>query len=1152
MYRRARCCRKGPIARREISRRPQIESMEERRLMSLITVTGTGDAINATDGVVTLREAITAANSNKNISDVVGVGAYGNDTIDFNIPGTGVHTIRPTSALPTITDPLTIDGYSQPGSAPNTNPVGQGLNGKLLIEIDGENAGDVRFGMIIVEAGNCTVRGLVINRTQGVKIGIDSYGPTIGNNLIEGNYIGTDATGTQQFAPDSDVSTGIVVQTQGNTIGGTTPAARNLISGNAGYGISDNVGSISNIDSRVQGNLIGTDATGTRALGNGGGGVAAAVFGPNMGRIIVGGPEAGAGNLISGNGGVGVSSQNGVVQGNFIGTDVTGKLSIGNSVGVRATGNVLVAQNTIAFNTAAGVAFTDINGVATTGNLITQNSIFSNFGPGIGISSYLNDSPDADGIQNYPTLASVMPSGAGTRVQGTLASKPNSHERLEFFASTERVEDAHDVSNYTMPGTFAEGRTYLGTVDVTTGANGMASFTASLPALPAGAPYVTATATDITDDGSGPRNNTSPFSAVVVLGGPSFVVTNTNDNGLGSLREAIFNANLTAGAQTITFAIPANDPRHFYYRNDLAVGQVSLADIAVTSAMSDAAIADIDPDWPSSWYSIALDHSLPKIFDTTVIDGYSQPGSAPNTLTALGALNTVLKIEIDGAAAPGNGLNLGFFNQSIDAGNSRIDGLAINRFSGDGIDVSTLNGGVVIAGSFIGTDVSGTIDLGNRGSGVYLSFEDNTTIGGAAAGDSNLISGNDTDGIELLEPLGATITGNVFGADRNLVYSIPSTGPAVLFTATPRNGAAAPNARTASIGSLRMAAQIQEPPVNFVNRNYFIGLARSQYVEQIVQKFGEESRKTAEVTFDALSTAINERAAEGAGLVGKLGIQPQDTGEFAMIDIGDDGVTPNDPGDADIGANGPQNYPVLTSATTAAATTVTGTLNSVSNTSFRIELYSNSLGPNYRAGEQSLGTVNVTTDAHGNASFTFPSPVQVPVGQFITALATRLAAGTLAPIETSEFSAGIAVTNATAPPLDTVGPTISNLLAPSQKTKGTPLVLTFSEDLDPARAALVANYRLVTAGRDKKFGTKDDKIIVLRSATYNVATRSVTLLPRKKLAAAVKYRLTVNGTSASGVEDRAGNLLDGDHDGRVSGNYVAIFKLARPKGPHRP
>ena len=69
--------------------------------------------------------------------------------------------------------------------------------------------------------------------------------------------------------------------------------------------------------------------------------------------------------------------------------------------------------------------------------------------------------------------------------------------------------------------------------------------------------------------------------------------------------------------------------------------------------------------------------------------------------------------------------------------------------------------------------------------------------------------------------------------------------------------------------------------------------------------------------------------------------------------------------------------------------------------------------------------------------------------------------------------------------------------------------------------------------------------------TYNVATRSVTLLPRKKLAAAVKYSLTVNGTSASGIEDSAGNLLDGNRDGRVSGNYAVIFKLTRPKGRRR-
>jgi hypothetical protein len=115
-----------------------------------------------------------------------------------------------------------------------------------------------------------------------------------------------------------------------------------------------------------------------------------------------------------------------------------------------------------------------------------------------------------------------------------------------------------------------------------------------------------------------------------------------------------------------------------------------------------------------------------------------------------------------------------------------------------------------------------------------------------------------------------------------------------------------------------------------------------------------------------------------------------------VIDIGDDGVTPNDAGDLD----GIQNYPVLASAATVdGQTTIQGSLNSLANTSFQLEFYSNLAlvqsggGP----GEQSLGLLTVTTDAQGNASFTFHSPVPVPVGRFITALATRLQAGASRP-----------------------------------------------------------------------------------------------------------------------------------------------------------
>src|SRR5580698_8773274 len=175
--------------KRQSAYRPRIESLEDRLLMALITVTGTGDAISATDGVVTLREAITAENSHKNISDVVAKGAYGtDDTIAFDIPGPGVHTIAPTSPLPVITDPLTMDGYTQPGSAPNTNPVGQGLNATLLIELVGTGAGAAAAGLNLgAGSAGSKIDGLAINQFSGDGILVASNG-----NTVVGNFVGTD------------------------------------------------------------------------------------------------------------------------------------------------------------------------------------------------------------------------------------------------------------------------------------------------------------------------------------------------------------------------------------------------------------------------------------------------------------------------------------------------------------------------------------------------------------------------------------------------------------------------------------------------------------------------------------------------------------------------------------------------------------------------------------------------------------------------------------------------------------------------------------------------------------------------------------------------------------------------------------------------
>jgi hypothetical protein len=138
---------------------------------------------------------------------------------------------------------------------------------------------------------------------------------------------------------------------------------------------------------------------------------------------------------------------------------------------------------------------------------------------------------------------------------------------------------------------------------------------------------------------------------------------------------------------------------------------------------------------------------------------------------------------------------------------------------------------------------------------------------------------------------------------------------------------------------------------------------------------------------------------------------------FLAIDLLGDGVTPNDVGDMDDGPNGLQNYPGLTAAVTVGATVISGMLNSLPGTKFMIELFSNTVGPNFRAGEDFLGALVVSTDFNGNAAFDFTPAAAVPVGQFVTATATRLD-DELHPIATSEFSAAIRVTAAVPAPGD--------------------------------------------------------------------------------------------------------------------------------------
>jgi CSLREA domain-containing protein len=152
----------------------------------------------------------------------------GQDTISFNIPGSGAHTIASASALPVVTDPVIIDGYTQPGSTPNNNPLGQPSNAVLKVELNGVNAGLAVDGIVIVSGGS-TVRGLVINRFGGNGIVLR----TAGSNVIEGNFIGADVSGATSLG---NVGHGVAIDgSADNRVG--APLG-NLLRGNGRAGVA--------------------------------------------------------------------------------------------------------------------------------------------------------------------------------------------------------------------------------------------------------------------------------------------------------------------------------------------------------------------------------------------------------------------------------------------------------------------------------------------------------------------------------------------------------------------------------------------------------------------------------------------------------------------------------------------------------------------------------------------------------------------------------------------------------------------------------------------------------------------------------------------------------------------------------------------------
>lgn len=472
-----------------------------------IPVTNTNDT-----GAGSLRQAIMTANGTVNVPDV----------INFNISGAGPFTITPATPLPTVTDPVTIDGYTQSGSSANTLTVGDDAVLKIVV-----------VDRLVIDTSNSVVRGLSIRQIQ---LGT-APGPR-GSNVVEGCFVGLDASGSNTLA---SAGSGVFVQTPRNRIGGTSPGLRNVISGQGTTGMEIFEAFATN--NIVQGNYIGTDRNGTTAIPNTD---RAVVINMAASSNTIGGAVAGAGNLISGNlnRGITLDGANNVVQGNRIGTDATGVNPLGNArTGVeiggpnnRVGGTNSGAGNIIAFNGVDGGGVFTTNGVdvsaAATGFSVSGNSIFQNAGLGIDLNADKLVTP------GFPVLTQVSNIITATLIRGT--HTPSTTSRFEFFSSP-----APDPSG------FGEGKDYLGATNVTTDAGG--NFTINWPTPLAPGLFVTVTANGVTEF--------SQARMVTAPGGPNSWTNSIGGKWEGgtnwSLRMAPYQGNsiiliTNAGSKTVT------------------------------------------------------------------------------------------------------------------------------------------------------------------------------------------------------------------------------------------------------------------------------------------------------------------------------------------------------------------------------------------------------------------------------------------------------------------------------------------------------------------------------------------------------------------------------------------------------------------------
>jgi len=1036
--------RRAKAFRRRHPKKPRtsrlfLECLEDRFVPSTFVVNNLNDS-----GTGSLRWAITSSNA--------ATGQTNN--INFNL-GTD-NFIVPASALPAVTNPVVIDGTTNPHSG--------------SVEISGAAVHGGADGLTL-DADGCTVRGLFL-----IKWGGDGLVVNSNNNNIVGDTFGW--TEGNHPGPNGD---GIAIEGgQGNTIGGTTAADANVIAGNHGDGLIIDGGD----NNFVIGNFIGTNTHSAPGLGNGLDGIHI-LDAATLNHIGLQPSGAAAGNVISGNGRIGVevsgaATNTNLVGGNEIGTNQAGTHPLGNGIagvmidqlsydnviggGGAADANVISGNGTGVVITAAGEDnFVEGNMIGTnaggTGKIAnTHDGIDIENGSSLnGVLNNVISGNKGDGVAIFGngTTGNVLTNNMiGTSADGS-AALPNGNDGVEL---------SNDCSGNTIGGTSAafanviSGNDQFG-VAIDSGASGNRvqgnligvnkADTKSLGHQQIGV--------DIYDQATG--NFVGTTSAETAAGN---VISGNSEDGVGIFNGSTGNfvlanqigtdqtgMNMIANGQYGVDIDSSADDNHVGSGTDLGVNIISgngaegvfIGDDSSDNTVSGNLIgvnANQSAALPNGQDGVDIEQSTgnviggPHASDGNVISGNGRAGVVifMNADQNYVVYNFIGVTAGSAALMPnnGNGVYIGSGCNGNFIGNTGLveehtTGLG-NVISGNKLDGVMINGAGAnsntVEANEIGTNEDGTTAMANGGSGVVIEGgADYNTIGANVPAGANVISGNSADGVVITGngTMGNQVEGNEIGMNRAGTAAQPNGNNGLAIaggsTANVIGGTSSDQGNLIS-GNAIDGIELRGTGTDF-NRiwNNAIGTAADLTTpmpnEYGIFIFAGASDNTIGGIDSGNLIADNTHAGVAVKNKNTLGDTISQNSIFGNgglgIDLGNNGITPN--GSGPFGPNMYQNYPVLSAGPSAGTVTVTLSTGML-DTSYTIEFFS-SASNTPGQGQNFLGSATATTNSSGVATFVYTFSGSVPLNAtypYVTATATD---GTG---DTSEFSAPIFVSPA--------------------------------------------------------------------------------------------------------------------------------------------